>query len=142
MKEFYQIPEKNYGFFIYPASDDGANSVPSRSYAASEAATDTIRPKLTIQYDDSDGIITSYSINHLLKGIKIIRGTEEIKFYIPFEEIYSVSMFRINGKKTVSLEGSDKRWYKISTKEFSNGLLIINVKVNGNIYSKKILWVK
>lgn len=134
----------NYGFIIATAldlADISGESSPQRLYIASDYDSLPLRPKLTIKYE-STGISYFASPPVLNNNISIKITSEGIKFYIPFDGSYKVTLTDLKGRQIHSFNGNYKRWYQLPSSVLSTGMHIISATTEGKTAYRKFLFIK
>ena len=145
VKSFLTGREPNYGFIIATAIDINEItdfSSPDRQYIASDyAASSELRPKLSITYE-SAGISNFISSTVLNNKISVTITPQEVKFYVPFQGSYTVTLTDIKGRTITSFNGSGEKLHRIPATKLSNGMHILGITTEGKIAFTKFLFVK
>lgn len=129
----------NYGFII---ESDPANGNKRRCYCSSEfTVLDSLRPKLTITYT-SNAIITSTQYKNLLEGILLRKQGSVIRFFVPFEKHYRISLFNAEGKIIEAVYGCKSRWYQLKAAMPPNGIYFLQVYMDGKTATCKVILIK
>lgn len=145
IKEFIKNPDTNYGLLVaarYDYINDTTISTPDRIYISSEYDVDSLRPKLTIKYNPSIGIINFSSATIFNNRILMNIASEGVKFYIPFNKVYTVSILDIKGKQLISFSDNHAGWHQISSSKLSTGMHIIRIRTEGETAFRKFLFIK
>lgn len=132
VREFLQNPDSNYGFFL----KTGYNNI-ERRYYSSDYEVDSLRPKLTIT--TSTAITNKFAEQDIGNNIHLESVSKVVKFYIPFEGSYTISILNINGKQIYLTNGNQKKAYRVSLNNQSHGVYIIQVRCNNKFINNKFL---
>ena len=143
VKEFVKNPSSNFGVIIASVTDYKDiqdQKSPDRLYIASDY-TDSIalRPKMTIT--TTTGIINLATTKVFNNNIILNITSEGVKFYIPFNKNYKVSISDIKGRQLFSFSGNNEGWHQISSLKLSTGMHIISINTEGKIAFRKFLFV-
>ena len=104
---------------------------------SSEESNVSIRPKLTICYDNNP-IEVIYNTANLQKEIKIKKAAQSYMIYIPYNSSHLIAIYDISGREITSFNThSSKQWYTLP-QCIPPGMHIIRISTPDGIAVKKL----
>ena len=133
IQEYVKDPGRNYGFMFEVYMEGRYLTVNS-----SEVSNESLRPKLTINYDNDPVVPINYNLTNLHKDIKFRKTPESFLVYLPYSVPVSVYIFNIAGREVNSFTTDRSRqWYAIS-KLKSSGTYIVRISTPEGIVVRKV----
>ncbi len=133
IQNFVIDPAVNHGF-VFDTHVEGRKMIVN----SSEADDVSLRPKLTITYDNDDITAINPILDNISDKICIKKTPESFMIYIPDSRYHTITMYTVSGLKIESLgiTGS-KKWY-VLPEAVTPGLYIISIASREGTFFKKI----
>ncbi len=136
VKDFYNNPDSNTGFII--GTDQGEKGNQGRHYISSEYAdNDSLRPKLTIEYDDDNAITFSGVPLVFGKHIHVKQSPGLLQLFIPFEKPYHGMLTDMLGRKIYTFRGESPGVHTY-TRVIHTGIYLLKLQVGEEGATRKL----
>lgn len=132
VKDHIHDNKENYGFIIKSHFDKKQK----KRYYSSEYEDVALRPKLEVVYKENTAIVNNAKILNNMK----IQQNDEFLYVIPNENNHGeVSIYSTNGKLFARKNISSEKKAAFNLNDISTGMFIIKAKINGSIYTHKLV---